>query len=114
MFSNLFTVQNVVPEQFKNKVDSLNKILQSEIKNTDKLKKLACSEGGLVISKYIHQYYLTNYKTLYFYIIIYISAFCILYFMYLLDNLIWVYLYSECHFELFCLFYATTLYLSRK
>uniref|UniRef100_A0A2S2QZP4 TBC1 domain family member 20 n=1 Tax=Sipha flava TaxID=143950 RepID=A0A2S2QZP4_9HEMI len=47
---DFYEVQNVVPEQFKNKVNSLNKILQSEIKDTDELKNLACSEGGLVIS----------------------------------------------------------------
>lgn len=51
-FFIIFLVQNVVPDQFKDKVDKLNRILQKEEKDIDQLKDLACSEGGLVISKY--------------------------------------------------------------
>lgn len=37
---------------YKDKVDKLNKILQSDHIDVDALKELACSEGGLVIGKY--------------------------------------------------------------
>lgn len=47
-----FIVQNAVPDMYKDKVDKLNKILQSAHVDVDALKELACSEGGLVIGKY--------------------------------------------------------------
>ncbi|VVC25829.1 Hypothetical protein CINCED_3A025621 [Cinara cedri] len=47
---DFYEVQNIVPDQYKDKVDKLNKILQKEEKDIDQLKNLACSEGGLVIS----------------------------------------------------------------
>lgn len=42
---------NEVPENYKDKVDELNKILQSTNHDIDRLRDLAISEGGLVISK---------------------------------------------------------------
>jgi len=42
---------NEVPENYKDKVDELNEILQSKNQDIDRLKDLAISEGGLVISK---------------------------------------------------------------
>jgi len=42
---------NEVPENYKDKVDELNKILQSTNQDIDRLRDLAISEGGLVISK---------------------------------------------------------------
>lgn len=36
---------------YKDKVDSLNKILQSDPVDIEALKELACSKGGLVIGK---------------------------------------------------------------
>lgn len=47
---DFYQVQNVVPEQYKSKVDRLNKILQSEVRDMDELRDLARSDGGLVIS----------------------------------------------------------------
>lgn len=40
----------MIPEHYKDKVDKMNKILQSEEKDIDELRNLARSEGGLVIS----------------------------------------------------------------
>jgi len=42
---------NEVPENYKDKVDELNKILQSKNQDINRLRDLAISEGGLVISK---------------------------------------------------------------
>jgi len=42
---------NEVPENYKGKVDELNKILQDKNQDINRLKELAISEGGLVISK---------------------------------------------------------------
>jgi hypothetical protein len=41
---------NEVPEIYKSKVDELNKILQSKNQNINRLRDLAISDGGLVIS----------------------------------------------------------------
>jgi len=44
---------NEVPENYKDKVDELNKILQDKNQDINRLKELAISDGGLVISKSI-------------------------------------------------------------
>lgn len=45
------TVMNEVPENYKSKVDELNKILLSKNPDINRLRDLAISDGGLVISK---------------------------------------------------------------
>lgn len=42
---------NEVPENYKSKVDELNKILLSKNPDINRLRNLAISDGGLVISK---------------------------------------------------------------
>ncbi|XP_050529315.1 TBC1 domain family member 20 [Daktulosphaira vitifoliae] len=51
-YSNIdfYEVQNVVPDQYKSKVDKCNEILLHDKKDIDELRNLATSEGGLVIS----------------------------------------------------------------
>lgn len=42
---------NEVPENYRSKVDELNQILQDENPDINRLRELAISDGGLVISK---------------------------------------------------------------
>ncbi|XP_026821405.1 TBC1 domain family member 20 isoform X2 [Rhopalosiphum maidis] len=47
---DFYEVMNEVPEIYKSKVDELNKILQSKNQDINRLRDLAISDGGLVIS----------------------------------------------------------------
>ncbi|XP_008178229.1 TBC1 domain family member 20 isoform X1 [Acyrthosiphon pisum] len=47
---DFYEVMNEVPENYKGKVDELNKILQDKNQDINRLKELAISDGGLVIS----------------------------------------------------------------